>query len=233
MFYELFRAFIQRLFRDKILAGLVIVGFLAIFVGGFGGGHSEHRLAGRKDLRQDEQAKLEQNQTRPEAQPQQQQQPQAQPQNVTKAPAQPDPPNPAGVTRIEPTLATQFMEWWVIRAMDFNPQTAFKSRQEAMSWIVPEAMDKYKEAFWPPEISDGIASGKIQGSFTLASVKPVASNPDGSIVVNVGGNLVLAEGQKPVVQQLSTDYLIRRETGGLRVAGLFNRAVLLSSAGAN
>jgi hypothetical protein len=36
MFYEVARAIVQRIMRDKILLGLVVIGFLAIFVGGMG-----------------------------------------------------------------------------------------------------------------------------------------------------------------------------------------------------
>jgi hypothetical protein len=111
--------------------------------------------------------------------------------------------------------------------MDFNPQTAVKNHQQALSWVTPEASAAYQGAFWPPEIADGITSGRILGRFTPSGVKAIASNPDGSIVVNVTGTLILQQGQKPAVQQLSTDYLVKREPGGLRIAQLYNRAVLL------
>jgi hypothetical protein len=227
MFYELVRAIVQKIFQDKILAGLVIVGFLAIFVGGFSGHHGDRVASGSREARVTAQSRSQPNAAGPAGQ------------GETTPPPKPqaDPPEPApqpkvevpdpGAVKIEPALATQFIGWWTVRALDFNPQTAFKNRQEAMSWITPEALPSYQAAFWPQEVSDGLANGSIQGNFTMTSVTAVASNPDGSMVVNVCGNLMLQQGQKPALQQLSTDYLIKREAGGLRIAGLYNRAVLL------
>jgi hypothetical protein len=113
--------------------------------------------------------------------------------------------------------------------MDFNPATVIQKRQQAMTWIVPEVAQSYQAAFWPSEIADGVCSGRIRGSFTPTSVQAVASNPDGSIVVNVTGNLTLQQGPRPAVQILSTDYLVKREAGGLRIAGLFNRSTPVPS----
>ncbi|MBX9690699.1 MAG: hypothetical protein K2X27_28545 [Candidatus Obscuribacterales bacterium] len=217
MFYELIRSLVQKIFQDKILAGLVIVGILAIFVGGFGGNATDRIATGPRD------ARVHQESASAPAQAQQ---------TGSKADKQANAPvsaiNPA-LAKIDPPLATQFVTWWISSAMDFNPQTAVKHRQEAVAWVSPEAAPAYQAAFWPPEIADGITSGRITGSFTPTAVEAVASNPDGSIVVNVKGNLILQQGNRPAVQQLSTDYLVKRDTGGLRIAGLYNRAVLVPS----
>jgi len=222
MSIEIARSTIQRIFKDKILAGLVIVGVLAIFVGGFGSNPHDRVKSGPRESRSAEQSRSQSQVSKPSAQ------------EVKQAPQQPkvESATPA-LTKIEPALAIQFVEWWVVRAMDFNPETAIKNREEAMQWITPETAPSYQAAFYPAEITDGITSGRIQGSFTLSAVRAVAANPDGSIVVNVTGNLVLQQGQAPVVQQLSTDYLVKREPGGLRIAGLYNRAMLLQGSGMN
>lgn len=226
MFYEIARAIVQKIFQDKILAGLVIVGFLAIFVGGFGGGGGDHKS--RSARATEAPSPSSEHQSDKSAQSKQ-----AAEQTAAKAPGQAEAANSQAATaaKIEPALATQFVSWWINNSMDYNPQTAMKNHQSAMSWISPEASPKYQAAFWPPEIADGITTGKIQGLFTPTGVKAVACNPDGTVVVNVTGNLVLQQGQRPAVQQLSTDYLVKRDVGGLRIADLYNRAVLLQGSG--
>lgn len=211
MFYEIIRAMVQKIFQDKILFGLVIVGFLAIFVGGFGGGSHERVASGPRDARKQVSSESkEDSQTSSDKSPKAQE-PQA---------------NPAA-QKIEPTLATQFVSWWIGNSMDFNPQTAAKNRQEAMKWITPETAPSYQAAFWPPDIADGVGTGRIRGSFTPSAVRAIASNPDGSVVVNVTGSMVLQQGPRPAITQLSTDYLVKRESAGLRIAGLYNRSVLV------
>jgi len=224
MFYELARAFVQKIFQDKILAGLVIVGFLSIFVGGFGGGHGGDRIAtGPRDSRKassgeqkDDAEETQATKQKPERRPQSQ----APQQKTVQAKA------PAPATEpLSPKLANDFVSWWIGKAMDFNPQTAAQNRQEAVQWVVPQVQPSYTQAFWTPETADAILTGRIRGSFTPTAVTPIAANPDGSVVVNVTGQLMLQQGPRPSVQNLSTDYLVKRDSGGLRIGGLFNRAV--------
>jgi len=212
MFYELARAFVQKIFQDKILAGLVIVGILAIFVGGFGGGATDRIASGPRDDRQKSQASSL-NEGENSANP------------ALSGPAKPQAAAsaPQTSTKLEPVLAAQFVSWWLGTAMDFNPQTALKNRQQALAWVSPDVAPSYQAAFWPPEIQDGVLSGRLHGSYTPTSVQAIASNPDGSVVVQVNGQLVLQQGPRPAVQQLSTDYLVKREAGGLRISGLYNR----------
>ncbi len=225
MFYELARAFVQKIFQDKILAGLVIVGVLSIFVGGFGGGHGGDRIAtGPRDSRKastgeskDDEAEDNQAKQGPEHRPQSQAPQQKAAQNKAAAAAPATEP-------LSPKLANDFVTWWIGKAMDFNPQTAAQNRQEAVQWVVPQVQPSYTQAFWTPEMSDAILTGRIRGTFTPTSVTPIAANPDGSVVVNVTGQLMLQQGPRPSVQNLSTDYLVKRDSGGLRIGGLFNRA---------
>lgn len=209
MLYELARSFVQKIFQDKILAGLVIVGILAIFVGGFGGEATDKIASGPRD-----------NRVKSATNP-------AQSNQVEEAKANPQKESPQAAAKLEPALATQFVGWWITSAMDFNPQTAVKNRQQAVAWVTPDVAPSYQAAFWPPEIADGITSGRIHGSFTPSSIKAIATNPDGTIVVQVMGQLILSQGQRPAVQQLVTDYLVKRDSSGLRIAGLYNRAVVV------
>lgn len=227
MLYELARAFVQRIFQDKILAGLVIVGLLSIFVGGFGTATDKIK-AGPREARQTSSASPALGQGSAGPGPASQQQGGKEGQASQPQPRQGQS-QQAKIAVLEPQVATQFVSWWMGQSMDFNPQTAAKNRQQAAGWIKPEVVPMYQAAFWPPEVADGIVSGRLRGSYTPVSVQALAQNPDGSIVVQVNGQLVLQQGPRPAVQQLSTDYLVKREKEGLRIAGLYNRTMVLPS----
>ncbi len=214
MLYELARSIVQRIFQDKILAGLVIVGILAIFVGGFGGDPADKTASGPREERGKHASASK---TKTDADNKADPAPQKAEKKSSPAQAAQDP-------KLEPNLAIQFVSWWIGSAMDYNPQTAIQNRQQALTWITPEVAASYQAAFWTPETADAICSGRVKGSFTPLSVNAIAANPDGSVVVNVTGQLVFQQGPRPHIQQLSTDYLVKRESGGLRIAGLFNRA---------
>lgn len=205
MFYEIVRALVQKIFQDKILFALVIIGFLAIFVGGFGGGSSErvkpsNRQAATGVPERQAEGKDDNN---PEAQ----------------APAQK--PTPPAVTKLEPRLAKDFVRWWLSSAMDYNMQSAVANHQSALAWMTPEASAAFQSAFWTPDIASAVASGSLTGGFTPTTVEAVASNPDGTVVVTVTGHLMLHKS----VQQVAADFLIRKEPGGLRIAGMYNRSI--------
>jgi hypothetical protein len=193
MFYELARAAVQRVFQDKILMGLVIVMFLAILVGGFGGSGSERTASERTA-------------------------PTGPRESNTPSAAQAGPSQP-----MEPVLATDFIKWWLNGAMDFNATTAAKSHSEALAWMTADAVQPFQANFWPPEMAEGIASGRVVASFTPTSVQAVAANPDGSIVVTVAGQLTMQTGPQPATHQFYADFLVRKDQDGLRVAGVYNR----------
>ncbi len=201
MFYELARAAVQRVFQDKILMGLVIVLILAIVVGGFGGSGSER---GERTSER----------TAPTGGPRQANGSQANPETA------------AGTT---PQLATDFIKWWLTGAMDLNGATAQKSHSDAIAWMTPETVQAFQANFWPPELAEGIASGRVMASFTPSSVQAVAANPDGSVVVTAMGSLMMQSGQQPAMHQFVADFLVRKDKDGLRVAGVYNRTVAASS----
>lgn len=135
---------------------------------------------------------------------------------------------PAHGPGLEPQLATDFIKWWLGTAMDFNAQTAQKSHSEAISWMTPETAQAFQANFWPPELAEGIGSGRVAASFTPSGVQAIAANPDGSIVVTVTGTLMMQAGPQPATHQFVADFLVRKEHDNLRVAGLYNRTVAAS-----
>lgn len=209
MFYEIIRALIQKIFQDKILFALVIIGLLAIFVGGFGGGAGDRVVPSAR----------QQKEGMKESSGPQDQDPASQADTRTKPnPSQPATPATPALT---PVLAKDFISWWIGLAMDYNANTAASNHQAAFNWMTPEASQAFQSAFWTSEISNAIVAGSLHGTFTPTAITPVASNPDGSIVVQVQGHLVLHRS----MQQVNADFLVRRESSGLRVAGMYNRSL--------
>jgi hypothetical protein len=191
----------SRIMHDKILLGLVVVGMLGIFVGGIG-------LGGRDDSHEDAKPKVEataidsSNNSQPIA-------------AVTSTNEQ----------SLEPTLAAEFIKWWSGGAMDYSPSSAESNHKAAFRWMTAEAAKAFQNSFWTPEIASGVANGHVVAAFQPISIQPEAVNPDGSVVVGLTGTLVLQTTGQPVTQQVATDFLVRKEKDGLRVAGLYNRAV--------
>ena len=208
MFYEIIRALIQKIFQDKILFALVIIGLLAIFVGGFGGGSGDRVVPSarqQKDGMRETEAQHGQDDSQ------------------AQKPAAAAPQNKATAAALTPNLAKDFISWWIGLAMDYNAHTAASNHQSDFNWMTPEASQAFQAAFWTPEISNSIVAGTLHGSFTPTAINPVAANPDGSVVVQVQGNLVLQRS----MQHVNADFLVRREANGLRVSGIYNRSVAM------
>ena len=130
---------------------------------------------------------------------------------------------PAPASGLTPELATEFVKWWISRAMDYSAATAGKSHAEAFGWMTPPAAQTFQQVFWTPQIAQGITQGRMTAAFQPISVQAEAINPDGTIVVGVTGSLVVQDSAAPVSQQIVTDFLVRKEKDGLRVSGLYNR----------
>ncbi len=212
MIHELIRAIIQRVLRDKILMGLVIIGVVAIFMTGA----SESGESKSKNTEE----KLPPGAMMPAEQQAQAQKPEAAaPQPQSQAAEKP----PAPV--LEPNTASDFVKWWIGGAMDFQATTAKKNHEQALMWMTPEAQDTFKQAFWNDAMADGISTGRLVAAFQPVSIGAQAINPDGSVVVSMKGSLVLqVSGQPADTRQVVTDFLVRKEEQGLRIAAICNRS---------
>ncbi len=193
---DVVRLLIQRLMRDKILLGLVIVGVLTIFVG----------VAFTSD----------------------------DPKEAKGTPISPTEPRPAPVTApaqqasqtLTPELATQFLSWWLTKAMDYSIGTGKQSHQEAFGWMTPQSIQAFQTGYWTPDIENAVVTGKVTAAFQPVSVQAQFINPDGSIVVAMSGALVMqSAGTQPATQQLSADFLVKQEKEGLRIVGINIRPV--------
>ncbi len=129
----------------------------------------------------------------------------------------------APVNGLTPTLAAEFVKWWINWAMDYSAATAGRSHESAFQWMTPEAAQQFKSTFWTPQISQSIANQQMSAAFQPASVQAEAINPDGSVVVGVTGSLVVQASSTPITQQIVIDFLVRKIGQDCRIAGMYNR----------
>lgn len=226
MIQEVIRALFLKIMQDKILLGLVIVGVLAVFVGGMA-------LPDDDDPKKDHPggggAVLDS--PNPNAQPVNGVVPSGQAMPATMGAAATPTLAPLGAApalenpnAVKPDLAVEFVKWWIGGSMDYTAKTADPSHQEAFKWMTPEAQQAFQTHFWSPEIASGITSGQVQAAFQPISVQAQAVNPDGSVVVALTGTLVMQAGGSPQTHQIVTDFLITKQEGNFRITGLYNRS---------
>ncbi len=217
MIQDLIRAFIQRLMHDKILMAIVLIGIAGIF---FSGVSPQEDPAKTGSKRGTQTKPLPAAEDDPEKAADAKPNPKPAEQKPAEAAAQPAP------SSLTPKLAADFVHWWITKAMDYQMASAVANHKEADAWMLPEAKKAFEEMYWNAGVQQGIASGNTVGSFQPVSIQPVATNPDGSVVVTVTGTLVMQmSGQPPASQQLTMDFLVKKAGEGCRVAAFFNRAV--------
>jgi len=199
MFQDIIRLTVQRIFNDKILLGLLIVCLLGFFVGGFNNNSKDEPPVSRV---------LESPSVQPKA---------------SEEPAIPSAPgaNYASKVQLDPSLAIDFVKWWMKMSMDYAPKSAAQSHEAATNWMSPEALKAFNEAFWSPDIAQQVCSGETVGAFQPISVRAVAVNPDHTVVVNLTGTLVLqAANARPIANQVQMNLLVHKTSTGLRITGI-------------
>ncbi|MGD9684213.1 MAG: hypothetical protein AB7W16_23865 [Candidatus Obscuribacterales bacterium] len=216
MIQDILRAIIQRIFRDKILMGLVIIGVLAVFMTGKDGTteHGKKLDAGEEELNMA---------NAPGAPGQHQNQNQNQIQNQAKdqeqalaSKKQPE--------RLSPGHAADFVTWWIGNAFQYEPGEARKAHEEAFGWMTEEAKRAFEVEFWNDGMAQGIERGDVVAAFHPYAVQAHAVNPDGSVVVVMSATMVtqLRSGQE-VNKNLQTDFLVtQNQEGHLRIAAVYN-----------
>ena len=246
MIQDIIRALIQKVMHDKILMALIAIGIAGIFFSG--ANHSEKQESvqskrlGRASAdqpaipgEQGQAGEAEEGQGKQGGQQGSQQAGQQAGQNQ-----QGQTPNNQAQTNqtqntggqqaaacgLTPDLATQFVRWWLTQSMDYRMDTGAASHKVAAVWMLPDACNAFEQLYWGDHIKQGIATGTIVGAFQPVSVVPIATNPDGSVVVTVVGTLMMQQsGQQPASQQLTMDFLVKQTADGFRIAAFFNRAV--------
>lgn len=191
MLYELARALIQRIIKDKLILGMLIILIVGIFMGGI---NSKDEKPQSSKVSASDTITSEQQQ------------------GIQQLPA------------IAPDLANSFVKWWLPAAMDFSPASAIQSHEQAFAWMTADAQQSFQAAFWAPQTASAVVNHQLSASFHPTTIQAKAINPDGSVVVGVTGSLIVNTGGQPAIHLMSTDFLVRRDKDGLRIAGMFSQA---------
>lgn len=189
----------KKIFRNKLMIAFGIVGFLLFTVGQFypkdDSTKTDHKTAADRSSSGEPQS----------------------PNDKTQVDVAPTP-------MLTPTVATQFISWWVPLAMDYNAISGGANHNKAFGWMTDGAAKQFKQCFWSPAIASGVAQGTLAAAFQPATVQAEAVNPDGSVVVGLTGSLVMQDATTPAVTQpIVVDFLVKKGNGGFRIAGLYNR----------
>lgn len=230
MLVDIIRAILERVLRDKLILGLIIIGILGIFVTGANKDPGKDRLvsnqeeeaagSGQKPGQQKGQAAAGRGTG-------QGQRPGGQQQAGQGAP-----PPPAESPQQTANIACEFIKWWLTRAMDYQQTTAVAAHKEALSWMKPPATEAFVQLFWSDELAAQVESGARTGSFQTSMVSPLAVNPDGSIPIRAIGVLVLQDtGYPPKSQPLELNFLVKKEAQGYRIVNFYSQAGEISYPG--
>jgi hypothetical protein len=255
MIQDIIRALIQKIMTDKILMALIAIGIIGIFftgvnhsekpesvqsrrLGGLPNGPSGQSAPtgqaqqaeegnGQGQKAGGQQANTQGSQQAGQGQAQGgQTQGQAGGAQTSGAQAGQAQAGQAAAEGLTPQLASDFVRWWISKSMDYRMDTAAASHKEAVGWMLPDAASAFEQLYWGDHIKQGISSGQIVGSFQPVSIMPLATNPDGTVVVTAVGTLVIQQsGQQPAAQQITMDFLVKKSGDGCRIAAFFNRAV--------
>ncbi len=244
MLADIIRATVQLVFRDRIVAGLVIVFILGIFFCGInskdGNGHRFLGKQGAADQAGSEQAGGEGQQAGEKGQSagqgpgagtgqgggQGQEGAQGATSQTGQHPQQlAQTPQGAPQPKLEPKLAVDFVRWWLTMALDYSI-TSPANHKKAMAYAKPSVAKTFTQSFYTAEVMQGVANGTLAGSFEPVTVQAIAINPDGSVVVTVIGNLTLqSSGSQPVSQSLVLEFLVEKDPEGVHMAGFFNKTI--------
>ncbi len=121
----------------------------------------------------------------------------------------------------DPAQATNFLENWLLAAMDLNAATAKISQEKAILYMTSECATAYRQSIWTEALSKQIEEAGLQSSFQAKKVAASQTQADGSVVIFVEGEQTLQAPGKPVQSRPTKfEYLVRNTPEGLRIAGI-------------
>jgi len=233
MIQDILRAVIQRIFRDKILMGLVIIGVLAVFMTGKEGTTERGKKldAGEEELNMANAPGGPQAPGHDRGRSQGQKQAMNHGQKQVQNPGQNQGHSSAGQEggnqpeRLTPGHAADFVTWWIGNAFKYEPAEARKCHEEAFGWMTEEAKRAFETEFWNEGMAQGIERGEVVAAFHPYAVQAHAVNPDGSVVVIMRATMVTQiRGGQEVNKNIHTDFLVtQNQEGHLRIAAVYNR----------
>lgn len=122
----------------------------------------------------------------------------------------------------DPHLAQTLVEQWLPLAWDLTAGSAQISQENAIKYMTPECAAQYRQNIWTPDMAKQINESGLQSQFKPSSITASTNQVDGSVVVFVEGDQVLAVPGKPQNgRHVKLEYLIKTDPsdGSLKIAG--------------
>jgi hypothetical protein len=121
----------------------------------------------------------------------------------------------------DPVTAMNLVEQWLPLAWDLSAGTAKASQEKAILYMTADCASAYRKNIWTPDIAKQIDESGIKSTFKARRVSAGNNQSDGSVVIFVEGEQVLAvPGKGSRSRQVKLEYLVRFTNDGLRIAGI-------------
>ena len=130
-------------------------------------------------------------------------------------------PAAAPISMADPVTSLSLVQEWLPLAWDLSAGSAKSSQEKAILYMTPECASAYRTNIWTADIAKQIDESGIKSSFSTARVSAGNNQPDGSIIISVDGEQILAvPGKSSRARQVHLDYLVKNTANGLRIAGI-------------
>ncbi len=132
-----------------------------------------------------------------------------------------EPGTPAQANGADPETAMSLVEQWLPLAWDLSAGTAKTSQEKAILYMTADCASAYRKNVWTADIAKQIDDSGIKSTFRTSRVSAGSTQSDGSVVIFVEGEQVLAvPGKGSRSRQVKLEYLVRFTPNGLRIAGI-------------
>lgn len=131
------------------------------------------------------------------------------------------PPPGTPVAMTDPTMAQTLVEQWLPLAWDLSAGSAQTSQENAIKYMTVECAAQYRQNIWTPEMAQQINQSGLQSQFKPSSIHASTNQADGSVVVFVEGEQMLAVPGKPQSgRHVKLEYLVKTDSdGSMKIAG--------------
>ncbi|MBC8000524.1 MAG: hypothetical protein IAF58_21415 [Leptolyngbya sp.] len=123
--------------------------------------------------------------------------------------------------KTDPILAQTLVEKWLPFAFDLTAGSASGSQEKAIACMSAECAQSYRENVWTPDVAKTINESGIKSNFRATKITAGAHQTDGSLVITVEGEQILAIPDQPSKQRnVKFEYLLKQTPDGMKICGI-------------
>lgn len=131
---------------------------------------------------------------------------------------------PQGMEAYNPAdelASMQLIQQWLPLAWDLSAGSAAKSQEQAILYMTDQCASAYRQNIWTTEMASQVEESGLKSQFAASSVTVGSRKEDGSVVILVRGEQVLAvPGKGERARPVNIEYLVKKTADGLRIAGI-------------